>query len=106
ARQDDCKHALIGFTEESLAQVAIHSATAHSAILSRVLDTTIRNQSKSNSDNPVPFDDECIKCTKDPGQIKNIIISAIAKKLAELISAQDADAMMHKPHHDLGLDSL
>ncbi|KAL8705707.1 MAG: hypothetical protein Q9201_001182 [Fulgogasparrea decipioides] len=105
ARQDDCKHALIGFTEESLAQVAIRNATVHSAMFSRILDTTIRNQSQSNIDNPVSFE-ERIKRTENPEQIKSVIVSAVVKKLAELTSAQDVDAMMHKPLEDLGLDSL
>lgn len=105
ARLDNCKHAIVGFTKESLSQVGIRNANVHSAMFSRVIETTADSQPVSGNDDPKSLK-ESIKAIKDPVQIKHLIGTATVKKLAELVSAQDTGAMLHKPLEDLGLDSL
>ena len=105
SKQDNCKQALVGFTEESLAHVDIPNANVHSAMFSRVFDTTTNIQPESKNGVSKSLKHRMNR-TNGPNQIKTLIVAALAQKLGELISAHDIDAMMHKPFVELGLDSL
>ena len=105
AKQDKCKHAIIGFDERSLSQVGIRNANVHSGMFSLVRDDSRADRSQVDDTKTASFK-ESIDCNRDPTEVQHVIVTTLAKKMAELVSAREIYAVIDKPFVELGLDSL
>ena len=101
--RDHCKQAIIGFDGQSLSQANIRNATSQTAMFSHIRRRPV--EKKNGTMAGMPFR-EAIFGIKDLVEVREMMTSAIARKVSSLVASNQEEVDLNSSMAKLGLDSL